>query len=245
MTKIRKNELEKNLMENIRELSNIEQQEIKVYIAEIINLSEKIKKEKIQMLEKSIAQQIRFYGKKEDVYKKEIENIVKKYENLIQKVNDLYIVWFLAIISELQKIYDNQKISMTNCKLAIDIEDEIKKTASEYKINNYEIVIKECKKQLKDCKISMNYKINEMFCNKLNPLCERKNNIFEKIINIFVGKSKIKKFVIDSFNFEINKIEKEINNQTQAINEETVKNVAKVEDGIIQTEKVFKNMKGA
>ena len=238
MTKIRKNELEKKLMEDIRKLSNIEQDEIKVYIAEIINLSEKIKKEKIQMLEKSIAQQIRFYGKKEDVYKKEIENIVKKYEILIQKVSGLYIVWFLAIISELQKIYDNQKISMTNCKLAIDIEDEIKKTASEYKINNYEIVIKECK-------ISMNYKINEMFCNKLNPLCERKNNIFEKIINIFVGKSKIKKFVIDSFYFEINKIEKEINNQTQAINEETVKNVAKVEDGIIQTEKVFKDMKGA
>ena len=237
-----KKELEIELMQDLKELSNREQDEIKIYSALFINTCENLEKKKVNLLEKSISNQIKFYGRRIENYSQEIQDILNRYQSLFEKISNIYITWFVAILKDLQNTYDNQKIAITNCKTSIDFMNEVKKEALMYKIDNYEDVIQECKRQLKNCRNDMKNELNETFYNKTNALSVRKPNIFQKILNLFVGKNKVKNFVIDSLNVEINQLEETVNSKVQKIEDEVVNNVAIIEDAIIQTKTIYKDM---
>lgn len=237
-----KGNLEKEFMTNLRELTDNEQDATKVFSAMYINSYEKIKSEKLESLNKSIIGQIEFYGRKKNEYSSDMEIISNKYSEAIDKIIGEYNTWFCAILNKLQEAYNNQKIAMTNVKLSIDLNNEVKKAASEYKINNYEIVEQECKSQLKECKEKMENKLNEIFYSRDKSLSTGKNNIFQKIINIFSGKSKVNNFVINSLNKELDELNKKVDNECERINTETINKIAVIEDAILQTQTIFKNM---
>ena len=234
--------LEKELMTNLRELTDNEQDSIKVFSSMHVSSYEKIKNEKIESLNKRIIGQIEFYGRKKNEFLSDIEILTNKYSEAIDKIIGEYNTWFCAVLNKLQESYNNQKIAMTNTKLSIDSNNEVKKAASEYKINNYEIVIQECKSQLKDCKENLENKLNEMFYSRDKSLSIRKNNIFQKIMNIFCGKSKVNNFVINSLNKELDELNKKVDNECERINAETINKIAIIEDAIFQTQTIFKNM---
>ena len=59
-------DLEKELLTNMQDLTTAEQDAIRIFSAMYVNSYENIKLTKIQSLENSIAEQIKFYGKKKD-----------------------------------------------------------------------------------------------------------------------------------------------------------------------------------
>lgn len=242
MDRAEKANLEKDLMNNLRELNNIEQNELKIFSAMFISTCKKIKSNKVMLLDDAIINQIKFYGKRKELYSKDIDLIERKYIELMDQIIDLYITWYCAIVNKLQDSYNNQKISITNCKIAIDSQNEVKMAAAEYKIDNYETVIQECKRQLSECKEGMEQRVNQIFYDKGNSLSVKKNNIIQKILNIFIGKNKVKEFVIEPLNIELKQIEESVNRECENIEQETINNIAMIEDGIIQTKNIFTNM---
>lgn len=234
--------LEENLMKTLRELTNDEQDAIKVFAAIYTKSSRRLKSEKIDSLEKSITGQIEFYGKRKKNYSESIEQICNKYESSINKVIKQYDTWFCAILDKLQESYNNQKIAITNTKMSIDNQNELNYLAADNKVTNYEIVIQECKKQLKECKESMQNKLNDLFFCRDKCLSVGKANIFQKIINIFSGKAKVNNFVINALNVEMDELEKKVDIECEKINEEIINQVAVIEDAIIQTQEIFENI---
>lgn len=239
---IDKEKLEEELMNNLRELTNDEQDQIKVFSAMYLKSNENIKKEKVESLEKSIIGQIEFYGRKKSNYSESIEQICNKYAVSIDKIIEQYDIWYCAILDKIQESYNNQKIAITNTKISIDTENELNYVASDNKVTNYEIVIQECKKQLRECKSGMESKLNDLFFSRDKSLAVRKANIFQKIINIFSGKTKVNNFVINSLNIEMDELEKNVDNECKKINEEIINQVAVIEDVIMQTQEIFNNI---
>ena len=239
---ISKEKLEEELMNSLKELTNNEQEQIKIFYVIYLKSKERIKSKKIQSMEKSILGQIEFYGRNEKEFSKDIGYICNKYADLIDKIINQYDIRFCMILEKLQELYDNQKIAITNKKTSIDSVNELNYIASCSKVYNYEIVINESKKQMIDCKKSMVNELNNLFYNRDKELVEKKANIFQKIFNIFSGKSKVNNFVINPVKFEINELEKSIDNECEKIKEETINQLAVIEDAIMQTKEIFNNI---
>lgn len=231
--------LEKELMNDLRELNQNEQDAIKVFCAMYENSCEKLKNEKLESLEKSLIEQIKFYGRKKDEYSDNIRQITEKYTNLIDQMAQAYHTWLGAIILDLQDVYNNQKIAIANAKISIGLSHEGKKLASEEKINNYEIVAQECKRQMAECKDKMSNHLNEIFYAKDKSLSTKKGNIFQKFMNIFSGKSKVSHFVIAAMNQEINDLENKVKAECENVENWVVEQVAMVENAILQTQELF------
>lgn len=234
--------LDNKFMISLRELSDNEQDAIKVFSALYINSYNNIKNAKLESLNKSIVEQIEFYGRKKDKYSSEIDTITTKYSNAIDKIINEYNTWYCAVLGKLQDSYNNQIIAISNSKLSIDAKNEVKKEASKFKMNNYEIVIQECKGQLKSCNETMENKLNEMFFDRNQSLSLNKTSIFQKFIYLFSGKSKINNFVINSLNKEMDELNNVVDSECKKINNETINNVAIIEDAILQTQTIFNNM---
>lgn len=234
--------LENELVNNLQELTTAEQDELRVVSSIYIDQYEKLKAEKIQSFENSLHEQIKFYGKNPDLYGKQISEFLEKYENMLDLLIKEYNTRFIAVNNELQDTQNNQKIAIVNIKFSITLKDEIKRKASESKKDNYEIVLQECVRQLSSCKDEMVGKINEIFFNKDKQLSTGKPSILEKIKNCFLGRQKIKNFVIQPVEVELIRLEDIINNELTNINEETIMNIAVIKDARIQTQKIFNNM---
>ena len=239
---IDKAKLEENLMKTLRELTNDEQDAIKVASAIYQKSCEKIKNDKIESLNKSIVGQIEFYGKKKKDYSQNIEQISAKYAVSIDKIIKKYNTWYCAVLSKLQEVYDNQKIAITNMKAGIDKQNDVYYIASENKFNNYEIVVQECKKQLDECKITVEDRLNDLFFDRDKSLSTGKANIFQKIINLFSGKTKVNNFVINALNVEMDELEKNVDIESEKMDEDIINQVAVIEDAIIQTQTIFNNI---
>ena len=239
---ISKEKLEEELMNNLTELTNDEQVQLKVFSVTYLKLNEKIKKEKVDSLEKSIVEQIEFYGRNKKDYSESIEQICNKYAFSIDKIIEQYNTWICAILDKLQETYNNQKVSITNAKISLDTGNELNYVASQNKINNYEIVIQECKKQLRECKSSMENKLNDLFFSRGKSLIVKKPKIYQKIINIFSGKAKVNNFVISSLSKEMNELEKTVDKECINLNEDIINHVAVIEDAIMQTQEIFDNI---
>lgn len=88
----------------------------------------------------------------------------------------------------------------------------------------------------------MEVEVNQIFYNTENSLIVKKANIFQKFINLFTGGSKVKNFVLNSSNAELQKIERNSTITNNKIYDITIDNIALIEDGIIQTKNIFDNM---
>lgn len=234
--------LEKEFISTLRELNNKEQDAIRIFSAIYVNSYENLKRDKAESLEKSITEQIKFYGRKKDEYLLTINQMVEQYTELMERVISSYNIYFCVLLNKLQDAYNNQKIAMTNAKLSIDSDNEVKKAASEYKVNNYEIVIQECKRQLEECKMNMEKNLNEIFYSRDKGLSLGKVNILQKIINLLTGKAKVNNFVILSLNREMEELETIVNRENERIEQKTMNRVAMIEDAILQTQTIFNNM---
>ena len=234
--------LEKDFISNLKELNTIEQDQIKIYSAIFTNTCKNCKEEKINSLTESIYNQIKFNGKNPEKYSNMINDIILEYNTLIEKILNLYVTKFISVLNELQTVYNNQKISITNCKLALDAENEVKLSASEYKVDNYEILIQECKNQLMECKNDMENEINSIFYDKRNSLAIKKSNIFQRFFNLFNSNKKIINFVFNPLNNEIQSLQNVVNTKSQAIRSKTLNDISIIEDGLIKTREIFKNM---
>ena len=233
--------LEKELMNDLRELNQNEQDAIRVFCAVYQNSYEKLKNEKLEALDKSLTEQIQFYGRKKAKYSENIRQIMEKYTNLIDQMAQVYHTWLGAIILDLQDVYNNQKIAIANAKISIGLSHEGKKLASEEKINNYEIVAQECKRQMADCKDKMNSQLDAIFYEKDKSLSTKNSNIFQKFMNIFSGKSKVNHFVIATINQEMNDLENRVRTECEIMENEVVEQIAIVENAILQTQELFNN----
>lgn len=234
--------LENELVNGLQELTNAEQDELKVVSALYINEYENLKADKVNSLKNSLNEQIKFYGRKPVAYSSQINEFVTKYEGMIDDVIKEYNTRYIAVNNELQDTQSNQKIAIVNIKYGINFKDNTKMLASENKRDNYEIVMNECIKQLGNCQGEMSSKINQIFYNKDKQLSNGRTNIFERIINIFTGKSKVDNFVINSVYMELNQLQNTVNAELPNIKEETIKNIAVIKDARIQTQKIFNRM---
>lgn len=234
--------LNKEFVSTLRELNNREQDEIKIISAMFINSCKNIKEKKINLFYESIFGQISFYGKSIDSFSGEINKIVTAYDSLIENVLNLYVTRFIALINELQNLYGNQKISITNCKISVDSKNEVKKAASEYRVDNYEVLIQECKKQLLQCKKSMEEDINVLFYDKGNALALKKPSIFQKIKNLFTGSKKVSELVMNPLYVELNNLKSNVDIRSEKISKKTLDDISIIEDGVIQTKSIFSSM---
>lgn len=235
-------DLENELLNNLQELTNAEQDELRVVSSVYMDQYERLKAQKIKSFQNSLYEQIKFYGKNPDLYEKQINQFLQKYENMLDLLIKEYNTRFIAVNNELQDTQNNQKIAIVNIKFSITLKDEIKRKASESKKDNYEIVMQECVKQLSSCKDEMVGKINEIFLNKDKQLSIGKQSIWEKVKNRFLGKQKIENFVIQPVEVELIRLEDTIHNELTNINEETIMNIAVIKDARMQTQKIFNNM---
>ncbi len=235
-------DLEKDLLINMRELSAAEQDEIRIFSAIYINQYEKIKADKIQALENSISEQIKFYGKKKENYEIDIKQILENYAKNMDVIIGQYNQYFCAILKDLQDIQNNQKIAFANEKICIRSKDEGRRVAVEQKIINYEIVIEECKRQLEICKLQLKDKLEEIFSTKDKQLSKGKTNVFHKFGNLFSGKSKVENFVIKTSYKEMEDLLVRVVEDVKKIEEEMIKNIAIIKDAITQTQTSFNEM---
>ena len=230
------------LMSNLKKLNDSEQDQIKVLSAIFINETENLKNDKLESLKNSLIEQINFYGRNAEKYIYNIEKFEEDYSNLIDLIINEYNTRFISILNELQNTQCNQKIAITNMKLSLDSNNKIRFLASENKKANFEIIIQECYSQIDNCINEVLNKIDEIFYNKDRQLLNLKDNIINKFINIFIGKKKIEKFVIESTSIEMNNLESTVNSSLKRINEETIDIVAEIKELEIQTQNIFNKM---
>ena len=234
--------LEKDFISALKELNTIEQDQLKIYSALFTNSCQALKDKKMDSLSENIYGQIKFYGKNPNKYTKKINNIMSEYSNLMEQILNLYITKFIAIINELQNVYNNQKISITNCKLALDKKNEVKLSASEYKIDNYELLIQECKRQLIECKEDMEKDMNNLFYTKGITLAVKKTPFFQKFFNLFNGNKKIANNVFAPMSIKISSLNNSVVSQAKVIDDKTLHDISIIEDGIIKAKEIFSNM---
>ena len=229
-------DLEKDLLTNMRELSAAEQDEIRIFSAMYINQCEQMKAEKIQALENSLGEQIKFYGKKKENYDIDVKQILENYAKNMDVIIGQYNQYFCAILKDLQDIQNNQKIAFANEKICICSKEEKRREAVEQKIINYEIVLGECKRQLDDCKLQLKAKMEEIFPAKDKQLSKGKASFFHKFGNLFSGKSKVENFVIKASYKEMEDLLARVVEDVKKIEEEMIKNIAIIKDAIAQTQ---------
>ena len=234
--------LEETLMTDLREVNQNEQEALKIFSAMYVNSYEKIKNEKTESLQRAIESQIKYYGRKKDEFASRINQLSEKYVEMIDKVIEVYNTRFVTIISELSETWNNQKVAIVNAKIAIEQENDTRLQAAENKVNNYEIVIQECMKQMEECKIDMENRLNELFYNKDQSLTKGKISLFQKLSNLFSGKTKLERFVFQALEVELSNQEKVIEEQIVKIEEESIQKVAVIKDAQMQTQNIFKEM---
>lgn len=235
-------ELEQGLIANLRELTQLEQNEISVLIAIYSNHCDEYRKNKEEDFIKSIEQKIQFYGRKKSEYDLKINEVLEKYNNLIEQIIVQYNTRMMTIMSEINETEMNQKTAIVNMKISIDNADEYKIDATKNQKNNYEIVLQECFRQADNCWTECQSKLDEIFYNKSNQLAVKSSGILQKLINIFTGKKNIDKFVFESLEVELKQLQDKVNLEIEKIEEETLKNITIIKDAQIQTKTIFKQM---
>lgn len=112
--------IERRLVHTIKEMSEIEVQELEIRFAKF-NIELKTSyNEKIKIIENNLDSQFEFYGKSLDEYSQEREKILKKYSAEFQKVYNQRREQFFNIQIEIQEMQANQKIILANFKKIVD-----------------------------------------------------------------------------------------------------------------------------
>lgn len=237
-----KSSLEKKLMTELMNLSNYQQDALKVFVVLHLNACEQFRREKEETFKRLIVERIKFYGRQLGKYESRVDELLKSYSSMIDDVMAEYNRWFCVVVGELQDTWNNQLIAISNCKISIEQEKVRKQLAATSKRQNYEIVIQECWRQLEACSIEMDQKLNEIFYDNDKALSSEKVNIFHKFMNIFTGKSKVENFVFNSLKTELERQKKVVEETKISLQEEIVHNVAIIKDAQMQTQRIFKEI---
>ncbi len=229
--------LQGELMIKLCELADIEQNELKIAIALYVSQYEKCREEKLADFQKSMEQQLLFYGKIKAEQAIRIKELVQKYNELIEKVIVEYNTRFIAIMNEINDTQANHKISMTNMKLSMDFKSDKRKEATKVKKSNYEIVLQECFRQLAECPSELMDKLNQIFRGQSNQLMLKNLSFFEKLKYVFS-----KKRVFQKTMKELETLEEQVTEELKLVNQDTIQNIAIIKDAQIQTQDVFNRM---
>ena len=210
---------------------------MKISIALYVSQYEKCREEKLADFQKSMEQQLLFYGKIKAEQAIRIKELVQKYNELIEKVIVEYNTRFIAIMNEINDTQANHKISMTNMKLSMDFKSDKRKEATKVKKSNYEIVLQECFRQLAECPSELMSKLNQIFRGQSNQLMLKNLSFFEKLKYVFS-----KKRVFQKTMKELEILEEQVTEELKLVNQDTIQNIAIIKDAQIQTQDVFNRM---
>ena len=235
----------KKLVDNLQILSIAEQNELKIMAALYTTKLEQYKNEKLADYKNSIVQHIKFYKKSEKKYAIEINWILGKYSELIDKIIDQYNTRFIAIINEIYENSANEKISIANIKQSIDNSNKIKLNAALSNKANYEIILNECYRQLDMCFDEFAEKLDEVFCKKSNQMIVKRRKyrgFWGKIKHLLKKRNNADKQVFELLDVEVARLENIVHNESKKINVQTIKNIAVIKDAEIQTQNLFNQM---
>ena len=248
------------LMDKLTELSDLEINKVKVLTAIFNKTTQNILQKKVQSLESSFEEQAKFYGQKLSDYTQIYDEIIPKYKKQLSEIIEKYTQLFVNMQIELQEAECNQKIAITNLKKSFDIKEEITGKAKEELIEeyrkkiiacmqkkmNYDVIIKECSKEIDSCAINMETKINSLFSDKSNQIALRDENAFKKIINkisnFFTGEKKFNTYVIEPITVELDMMDSKLPDITNNIHKDTVDFVARIKQAKDETNTIFENM---
>jgi len=239
--------LGERISKQLSDLSDIEEKKIKIEFGIFNNKLNESYKQKIKAIENNFTSQADFYGKKEDEYNKEKNNILRKYTAEFQKIYDIRKEQFFNIINEIIEMQANQKIVFANINKVIEERDKYKEVnesddlyykkleALTQKFDNYQAVINECEVKLLECTNCAleDFKGIVKYRNESIAIVKKTNfifNLINKLMNIFTGKVKFQKEVVLKMNNELVNIEKNDNKLVNIISEQTLTLVAKIEE---------------
>ena len=211
----------KKLSENIQNIEEIDNQIAMVGLAIYQKNIEKIKSQKIQEIRNFFNENAKRYNQKSENFSDKIDNCVKEYSERIDCLIESYDNMYLNVFKIMQNALDMQKISIANIVTLLnagdseEIKEKVKNSILAYAEQklNYSIVVQECAARSEWCIENVKKDIEEVFIvkeeTKQLQMYNKNiiNKITEKISNIFLGKSKYKKFLENYENEFLNKID--------------------------------------
>ena len=102
------------LFKKIKELVELEVQEIELKFAIFNNRALSKYNEKVELINENFIQQSKFYGKKVEDYENEKNDIIDKYNKEFQKIYDKRRIQYINIVNEIREMQSNQKIALAN-----------------------------------------------------------------------------------------------------------------------------------
>lgn len=112
--------VEKRLMQSIKEMTELEVQELELRFGKFNSELKESYNSKISAIEKNLDNQIISYGKTIEDCKEDKNSILEKYTAEFQKVYDSRKEQFFNIQIEIQEMQANQKIALANFKKVVD-----------------------------------------------------------------------------------------------------------------------------
>lgn len=248
------------LIDKLTELNDLEIKKSKVLAVIFQKTTREIMSKKMQSLKSNFKEQAEFYGQNLEDYDVVYQEIMKKYEDQLSQILIKYHEIFSNIYLELQEAECNQKIAITNLKKSYDTKQEILNLSNstiveefERKINaclqkkkNYDMIIKECEKELDNYRGNIENQINSLFADKLNQIALKEEGAFAKLIqkikNMFSGKTKFKTYVIEPIDIELEMRDSKLPDIINDMHQDIVRFVAKIKQAKAQTNEIFNQM---
>lgn len=112
--------VEKRLMQSIKEMTELEVQELELRFGKFNSELKESYNSKINAIEENLDNQIVFYGKTIEECKEEKKSILERYTAEFQKIYDLRKEQYFNIQIEIQEMQANQKIALANFKKVVD-----------------------------------------------------------------------------------------------------------------------------
>lgn len=254
------NNLEKELIDKLKELNEIEQYKSRILTTIFIKTTHEIKKQKVKSLKDNILSQAEFYNQNIDNYTEVYTEILNKYTDQLSQIIKVYTELFINIQMELQEAECNQKIAITNLKKSIDLKNKMNGQISKESVEkhnkkieacmqkklNYDIIIENCEKELEKCSSNMLNEINMLFGDKSSQISLREEKglkkFINKLFNKFIGSNKFIKYVITPTNIEVETMNNKLPKLNSDMKEKIINFVAKIKQAKDETNKIFEKM---
>lgn len=181
------------------------------FYCQYVNIQNEIQEARINKKIALINYQKLINDKEKVVSSEEYQNFIDKKKELIYKLQ----------ISNDQKEYNEVYNTINSLKSPVKNDEDLKKALIE-KSKLYDEIIEKCKEQFNKCKENFESKIDKLFLIDANLEVINENNIFQKLRNkivyLFLGKKKFEE-VLDNYNQKIQLINErnvidEIRNET-------------------------------
>jgi len=161
-----------------------------------------IRKRKMDYFDNFIEVELQRYGQSKDKHKDAIEDLREEYDYQMTKIEHMYAKLYLEVTKFLDNAMDNQNNSIANIisyeeRMANVNATESEKTKGKIveraelkKIQNYNVIVKECVARLKWCRDEAEKALEEFFPEKNSSedmTVAQEVGLLDKILNIFTG----------------------------------------------------------